>query len=376
MARIVVRPAAVVILAAAVVAAACNVFVTVSQCESDADCPSGATCDPDGRFCLKTVTEAAPPPPPPPPPIDASDADAPAPDVDAGPPTCDPLAPFTSFKIVAGLENVGIIGARFSPDETTVIISALNGAGCTDQSCYDMLTAHRDTRNDPFSAPVEAKLAPANCNQAADYWPTLSADGLFLAFESSRARVPDGGACGQDDRSRIWYTSRGKLIENFDPPHIDPLFDVPDGVADSTPFLHPDGRSLYFASIGRPGASGQGLFVATIDAQGLTQTISPLTAANETGKENFPVISLDENTLYFGRDEVLGVGFDVWVTHRSSPASAFSKPRLVTEFGNTDDNIPSWISNDQCRLYFASNRNATDSGLADFHLWVAERQPK
>lgn len=350
---------------------ACNVFSSIDRCESDADCAGGATCDPAGRYCVGPGAEAGSP-------VDASDvSDAGVDAADAEPPRCDPRDPFTSFSLVKGLETKPIISARLTSDETTILFSALEG--CLLDDCYDIFTARRTDRVSPFGA---GKIVPAiNCTTASEYWPTLSADGKLVFFESSRMLVPDAGACG-NDRARIWSASRVNTSTDFDTPRIDALFAVGPEIVDSSPYLHPGGRSLYFVSLGRPGTGGQDIYVANLDALGLSSEVKEIKAVNSTETENFPVISLDERTLYFSRDGDPDGGAslarDVWVSLRASATADFGAPAPVSGLTGPDDDIPAWLSDDRCRLYFTSNRDAADAGapLGDYHLWVAERQAR
>lgn len=348
---------------------ACNVFVSVDRCETDADCPERSTCDPEGRFCTEPapVADAS----------DASDAadaadarDAAQPDVfDAGPPVCDTHDVFTSFALVKGFEGTPILSARLLSNERTIVFSALNG--CSDEACLDLFVASRADRNTAFG--VGSAISALDCNESAEYWPTFSADNKLVFFESGRALSPSGGSCG-NDRSRIWSATRVNTSTDFGAPRIDAVFSQDAGSVESSPYLHPDGRSLYFVSLGRPGAGAQDLYVATIDPAGLLTTVSEVTAANTALSENFPVITLDDKTLYFTRNEGPR---EVMVTHRSSPGGAFGTPTKVPGFDAPTDFIPAWISDDACRFYFVSNRVSPDGGtVSDYRLWVAERAPR
>ncbi len=214
-------------------------------------------------------------------------------------------------------------------------------------------------------------LPGVNCSTCAEYWPTLSSDGKLIFFESARAIEPERGACG-NDRSRIWSASRVNTSTDFGSLRIDSIFAVDAGSVESSPYLHPGGRSLYFVSLGRPGAGGQDIYVATLDAFGLISDVSAVSAVNTPAQENFPVISLDEKSLFFAHED--SAGRDIWVSRRQTSTGSFGPPQKVTEASSRYDDIPAWLSDDQCRLYFTSNRSQTDSGaVVDYRLWVAER---
>ncbi len=341
---------------------ACNVFLEVQRCGEDADCRMGETCDSEGRYCVAFH-----------PPVRDADADGGSSPSDApvaGPSRCDARAPFTSFALVRGFEGTTIISARPTPDETAVLYSSA-ADGCVAESCYDIYVAHRPDRASPFGP---GSLFPAlNCSTSSEYWPTLSLDGKLVFFESSRALAADGGTCG-NDRARIWSASRPNTTTDFGSPRIDELFSRDAGSVESSPYLHPSGRSLYFVSVGRSGPGGQDIFEATIDTLGLVFQTANIAAVNTPGDENFPVISFDERTLFFARDQGEGTPRDIWAAHRASPGDAFDAPEVVAELATKNDEIPAWTSDDRCRLYFI--RQAGVAGGSAHQLWVAERTPK
>jgi hypothetical protein len=346
------------------VGGACNVFNSIDRCTSDSDCPSGATCDPDGRFCIKTVfVESGPP--------DASNdvvsEDAVAEDAVA-PPACDASAPFGSPTLVLGFESKQVSSARFTPTETTALFSALSD-GCVDETCADLFIARRDNR---FSAFTDfAPLPNVNCPGTSEYWPTLSADGLVLFFESSRQ--VDGGCT--NDHARIWTATRPSTIgAEFGTPTLQSLFAAASG-DEGAPYLDPNKTSLYFSSGTRPGQGGTDIFVATFDEIGVAKRIDNVDGVNTPRDENMPVVTLDERSLFLGRFDATFTKRDIWVSTRASASASFGAATMVTELSSPDsDEWPSWVSEDGCRMYFVSNRAASDAAaLADYRLWVAER---
>lgn len=85
--------------------------------------------------------------------------------------------------------------------------------------------------------------------------PSISADGNMLFFSSSRP----GGFGGKD----LWFSvlnSRG-LWSN--PRNLGPVVNTPGD--EVSPFIHFDGKTLYFASDGRPGMGGLDLFITKMN---------------------------------------------------------------------------------------------------------------
>ncbi len=85
-----------------------------------------------------------------------------------------------------------------------------------------------------------------------DSQPSFSSDGRTLFFVSTRA----GGYGGSD----IWITQL--QANGFWSPVVNagPVINTP--ADELTPYIHPDGKSLYFSSYGHPGLGGADLFIS------------------------------------------------------------------------------------------------------------------
>lgn len=80
--------------------------------------------------------------------------------------------------------------------------------------------------------------------------PSISADGKTLYFLSNRP----GGFGGWDIWRSVHLASGWSVPENLGP-RINTRYD------EASPFMHPDGRTLYFASAGHPGFGAKDIFV-------------------------------------------------------------------------------------------------------------------
>ncbi len=107
------------------------------------------------------------------------------------------------------------------------------------------LMGGRWSRPRNFAAPVNT---PAWESQ-----PTMASDGMTIYFASSRP----GGYGGMD----IWVTTMTAEGEFSIPENLGPEINTPGD--DAAPFIHSDGRTLYFASNGRVGMGGYDLYYAT-----------------------------------------------------------------------------------------------------------------
>ncbi|MFP4663513.1 MAG: OmpA family protein [Bacteroidales bacterium] len=84
--------------------------------------------------------------------------------------------------------------------------------------------------------------------------PSLSADGKWLYYSSS-----DTSGYGKND---IWRVEIKPGLEFGQPENLGGTVNSPG--ADGSPFIHPDGRTLYFASNGHPGLGDFDLFVTRL----------------------------------------------------------------------------------------------------------------
>jgi OmpA-OmpF porin, OOP family len=93
------------------------------------------------------------------------------------------------------------------------------------------------------------------------YWesqPSLSADGRTIYFVSDRP-----GGQGKYD---IWVSRLGEDGEWSTPENLGPNINT--GDFESSPFIHSNGRTLFFASKGRVGMGGADLYVSEMDENG------------------------------------------------------------------------------------------------------------
>jgi outer membrane protein OmpA-like peptidoglycan-associated protein len=128
------------------------------------------------------------------------------------------------------------------------------------------------------------------------YWdgqPSLSADGAALYFASDRP----GGRGGKD----IWVSHRNTKGYWAQPEPLDSTINTP--FDDQTPFIHPDGQTLYFTSDGHPGMGANDIFMARRDS--LNKWTTPRNLGypiNTNGSEAALTVSLDGRTAYFARN--------------------------------------------------------------------------
>jgi len=133
--------------------------------------------------------------------------------------------------------------------------------------------------------------------------PSLSADGSEIYFCSSRK-----GGFGDSD---IWVSKRNDDGSWGEPKNLGDKINTP--LAEQSPFIHPDGQTLYFSSRGLPGMGSADLFVVRKEEDGSWGEPKNLGfPINTKDSEGALIISLDGQTAYFATDRKYGTpGEDV-----------------------------------------------------------------
>jgi outer membrane protein OmpA-like peptidoglycan-associated protein/Tol biopolymer transport system component len=157
--------------------------------------------------------------------------------------------------------------------------------------------------------------SPVNTS-AKETQPSISADGRTLYFVSNR----NGGKGGQD----IWVSALSDDGTWGDPVN---LADINTADDESSPFIHPDNRTLYFASNGHPGMGKYDLFLSRKDSSGKWSNPENLgypinTVHNEEGM----VVNAKGNRAYYSSDRTEKnirniFSFELYPAARPAPVS-------------------------------------------------------
>lgn len=196
---------------------------------------------------------------------------------------------------------------------------------------------------------------------------TVSQDGSLLMF--TICNRPDGmGSC---DIYYAFKTDQGWST----PKNLGPR--VNSSSWDSQPCLSPDGRELYFVSNRPGGLGGSDIYVSTLSAQGSWGTPRNLgTSINTPGDESSPFLHADGQTLYFASDGWPGLGgVDLYLARRA-PDGSWGKPVDLGYPINTVDHDGSlFVAADGQTAYFASDRSDSRGKLDiyRFQLYPAAR---
>ena len=201
-----------------------------------------------------------------------------------------------------------------SPDGSWLIFTACNRRDDGSQGSCDLYWSQ--LKNTAWTKPVPFS-ATINSSEW-DSQPTISADSKTIIFSSRRP-----GGQGKED---IWMTARQAGGKWSKPQNLGPGINT--GGVEQTPFLHPDGQTLYFASDSLPGMGGLDLFVVrrTSDSTwGVPRNLGyPInTKANEVAL----TVSLDGRTAYYATNRPGGKGgLDIY----SIELPDYARPQPVT----------------------------------------------
>lgn len=195
---------------------------------------------------------------------------------------------------------------------------------------------------------------------------SLSSDGNYMYFTSCDRR----GGMGSCD---IYFSSNndGKWTE---PANLRAPVNTPGW--ESQPSISADGRTLFFASSRQGGIGGKDLWYSRQNNKnGWTEPVNLGDGINTAGDEMSPFIHFDGRTLYFASDGRPGMGgFDVYMT-RMKDDSTWTEPQNLGYPLNTfSDEMGLVIESDGKKAYFSSTRNkAQGKDIFSFNLYESAR---
>lgn len=181
---------------------------------------------------------------------------------------------------------------------------------------------------------------------------TISADGRRLIFTSCVGRQ-SYGSCDL-------YESIKAGDEWSVPKNLGPM--VNSAEWESQPSLSADGRTLYFVSDRRGGQGRRDIWVSVLDDQGnwsRAQNLGP--PVNTPGDEVSPFIHVNGRTLYFASNGHAGFGgFDIFYSEKS--ADGWSAPvNMGRPLNNHEDQFSLYIAPDGTHGYY-SHEETTPQG--------------
>jgi outer membrane protein OmpA-like peptidoglycan-associated protein len=182
--------------------------------------------------------------------------------------------------------------ASFSGDGQLMVYSACNRddgiGGC------DIYTA--ELLGEQWSEPVN--LGNVVNSEEWDAQPTISTDGSLLIFSSERE-----GGYGDSD---LYMVRRNRFGEWGIPVNLGSMINTPS--MESSPYLSPDGKTLYFASSGHPGFGSTDLFKTVFGNGTWSEPVNMGAPLNSSGSDRYFTIGGSGEVGYFASDRPGGSG--------------------------------------------------------------------
>jgi hypothetical protein len=234
-------------------------------------------------------------------------------------------------------------GMWLSPDGMAVYFESTRAGG---KGRYDLWTARRATPGDAFRP---ATLV-ANLNTAVD---DMTA---WLSPDERRIYFQTGDLVGE-----LQIASRADTSAPFGrPARIPGLYS---GSNETTPWLTENELRIYFAT-GR--GKKMDIYLANRSTRDEAFTNArPVPGLDSDDNEISIAVSPDERTIFFGSDRPGGKGLgDVWMAERGGRDAPFVEVVNVAAINGPSEDLPAFLSRDECTLYFASDR---DGGVFDLY---------
>ena len=134
-----------------------------------------------------------------------------------------------------------------------------------------------------------------------DSQPTISSDGNRIIFTSAR----EGGYGGSD----LYMTEKNHLGDWGIPQNLGSTVNTP--LNDNSPYLAPDGKTLYYATEGHPGLGGTDIFYCLFDNGKWSKPINLGGPINSSGDDtNFSISA--EGIAYFASSRLDANNYDIY----------------------------------------------------------------
>ena len=206
-------------------------------------------------------------------------------------------------------------------------------------------------------------------SSAAEYHPTLPADGSFM-FYTVRAKQQGNACVMSDGTTEDFYVvqrenSNWSLRKNVGPP-------INSECNEGAGNISPDGRFMFFAASNNLGRnSSMDLYIVERKGSVWSAPASLGPVVNTDGFESQPSFSSDGKTLYFISNRPGGVGGnDVWITSRNTKGE-WSMPVNAGDIINTRGNeISPFIHPDNQTLYFCSDGH---DGMGGYDFFISRK---
>ncbi len=200
--------------------------------------------------------------------------------------------------------------------------------------------------------PIGSLNTPGNeANQS------ISADGKFMVYTACDRR--DGyGSCDL-------YFSELKKGNWTTPVNMGPYVNTMNW--ESQPSVSADGKSVYFASRRKNNKGKADIYVSTRDKDGTWSQAKALSGKiNTTGDDQTPFIHPDGKTLYFKSNGLPGFGgYDVFISRKKADGTWGEPKNLGAPINSKFDEGSFMVSLDGTTAYFDTNRKMDKNGAGE-----------
>jgi outer membrane protein OmpA-like peptidoglycan-associated protein/tetratricopeptide (TPR) repeat protein len=145
---------------------------------------------------------------------------------------------------------------------------------------------------------------------------------------------------------------------------------------ESQPSVTSDGRVLFFSSSRPGGSGGKDLWYTVLNDKNIWKTpVNMGSVINTPGDEMSPFIHFDGKTLYFASDGRVGMGgFDLYITRMNSDSSWSEPKNLGYPINTYNDEMGLIIESGGQKAYFSSIRDETNGkDIFFFNLYESAR---
>ncbi len=183
-------------------------------------------------------------------------------------------------------------GATFSGDGQTMVYVRCGGEGSIGSCDLYITSLDGDTWQEPIN------MGNVVNSKEWDSQPSISADGTTIIFTSQR----DGGYGGAD----LYMIRKNKFGRWGIPQNLGSVINTP--WTEKSPYLAPDGRTLYFSSYGHPGLGGADLYKSIFDQGNWSVPVNLGKPLNSEGDDNYFTISASGEKAFFASTRAGGKG--------------------------------------------------------------------
>lgn len=265
--------------------------------------------------------------------------------------------------------QMGYGGASISVDNRSLFLAIKTPAPGNPEN-IDLYSARYELMEDTGDEVVYLWSEPAALDalNTPDGWesqPAISPDGNWLYFAAVRPGTTED-AQGQptidilvSERDNLGEWKRPELL----PSPINTTY------SDKAPFLHPDGRTLYFASNRTPGGGGYDIWMSRLDStarptdvNGWSRPVNLGIPLNTEGDEHGLITAADGRTAYFSSRRIGTQGLDIMTWTLPEPVRARASVVVRGQLDVSDDLSGETV---ELELRYAESRRAQAIEISD-----------